>query len=521
MEVSIFEAVGLPEGTILSVRAGSTRRQAPMPLQGPLRFPNLPFNAKQFKVDVMQTLGSSKVDINANKELESYTVGVDIGNGQHARVGFTVREQPSLCGKRAYELKQVDKNPDGIMEEPQPAQLPPEKAQAALDSRAYAREHNIPNLVQEMLQHVLREKPDDPFMVMSEYFRRKGVEMGEQGEGLKNLPPLQSNPAPAWQQSAEPSPRAPIQQQPQHTAAPAYTSVNTTTPAYTAAPASTGAPSPHHSAAPAPYSHSAAPAPHYAAAPAPHYAAAPGPTASGRAMPSGSDMANTEAMINSLDPDRQAAQRKLQSQMTYPGEYYVPNIPGEDQHDVHRGAYGDHLPSPSEFPEDPAAHIKAPPPPPGVDPGAPLPPPRHYVAPQQAGAQPQPLPAAHHGNPMQERGLPPVSESMYAQKAAPPPPGAGAPSPRGLVSQTTRPLFDKLDKNRDGYLDRNEFAMGFGQGSVGATYETTRPRDTSDPERVQLEADHLSLQSEKAALLRELEILSVQQAKQQQPGGRP
>ena len=61
---------------MLSIRAGNTRRQAPIPLTEPLRFPNLPFNAKQFKVDVLKPLGSARLDIAGQKELESYEVPI-------------------------------------------------------------------------------------------------------------------------------------------------------------------------------------------------------------------------------------------------------------------------------------------------------------------------------------------------------------------------------------------------------------------------------------------------------------
>jgi len=178
MELALFETAGLPDGAVLSVRAGNTRRQAPLPLQGPLRFPNLPFNAKQLKLDVMQTLGSAKCELKAAKELESYSVLVDMSDGGRARIGFTVREQPNLCGKRAAELKQADKQ-DGAVADADTNVASSEKTWAATDTRQYARGHNIPNFVQEMLQMVLRDKPDAPFSFMAEYLQKKAIELGE------------------------------------------------------------------------------------------------------------------------------------------------------------------------------------------------------------------------------------------------------------------------------------------------------------------------------------------------------
>lgn len=185
MEVSVFETVGLPDGCLLSVRAGNTRRQAPVPLAEPLRFPNLPFNAKQFKVDVLKLLGNARLNINATKEVESYTVDIDVGdNIGKVTIGLTVKEEPSLCGKRAAELKQFDRNvrtpvPDIQSASPSPPGTSEDMFKAVQDTRDYAREHNIPNLVQEMLQHVLRERPDAPYSAMAAYLNRLAVERGE------------------------------------------------------------------------------------------------------------------------------------------------------------------------------------------------------------------------------------------------------------------------------------------------------------------------------------------------------
>jgi len=200
MEVSVFQTVGLPDGCLLSVRAGNTRRQAPVPLAEPLRFPNLPFNAKQFKVDVLKLLGNARLNINATKEVESYTVDMDLGdNIGKVMVGLTVKEEPSLCGKRAAELKQFDRNvrtpvsPDLQSACPSPPATSEDMFKAVQDTRDYARDHNIPNLVQEMLQHVLRERPDAPYSAMAAYLNRLAVERGE----VVAQPQVQTQPAAA------------------------------------------------------------------------------------------------------------------------------------------------------------------------------------------------------------------------------------------------------------------------------------------------------------------------------------
>lgn len=194
MEVNVFETTGLPEGCILSIRAGSTRRQAPLPLTEPFRFPNLPFNARNFKIDVLHTQGSGRLEINAGGEGESYVVPVLMKDGTEGKVGFTVHEQPSLCGKRAAELKQLDRSmrseasPMIASQTTSESLSPTEKAsKIARDTREYARDHNLHNLVQEMLQYVLRERPDAPYAFMSAYLKRKAQERGEKAQDAEAL----------------------------------------------------------------------------------------------------------------------------------------------------------------------------------------------------------------------------------------------------------------------------------------------------------------------------------------------
>lgn len=187
MEVSIPIIKGLPTGCLLSVRAGNTRRQAPVPVVEPLRFPSLPYNAKNFKIDVLNTLGSARLDIHGHGDVESHSVPITLATGQEVEVGIQVKEEPSLCGKRAWELKQLDCGTIPAVNSQDPAKdqtlsvssMDREKLQAANETRLYANEHNIPRIVQEMLQWVLRERPQTPFSEMAAYFARKAEESGE------------------------------------------------------------------------------------------------------------------------------------------------------------------------------------------------------------------------------------------------------------------------------------------------------------------------------------------------------
>merc|ERR1719352_756417 len=69
-----------------------------------------------------------------------------------------------------------------------PSPSPVDKtSKVARDTREYARDHNLHNLVQEMLQYVLRERPDAPYAFMSTYLKRKAQERGEKPQAAEAL----------------------------------------------------------------------------------------------------------------------------------------------------------------------------------------------------------------------------------------------------------------------------------------------------------------------------------------------
>lgn len=201
MEVIVTETRGLPEGCILSIRAGTTRRQAPLPLKDSFRFPSLPLNAKQFKIDVLESAGGSRLEISSGLPEEMHTVPLLMVSGQKASVSLKIREEPSLCGKRANELKSMEKVRRGgapvapgaeqsAVSDPSDATDPQDAAlKLAAQARAYADDHNLPAVVQDLLQYVLREQPVAPYSVMAAYFNQRASENKEVQGGLPHGQP--------------------------------------------------------------------------------------------------------------------------------------------------------------------------------------------------------------------------------------------------------------------------------------------------------------------------------------------
>lgn len=170
MEVHVAGAGGLPLGSVLSVKAGQTRRQAPLNLvEGqPLRFPSLPFNAKPFKVEVLAPLGGLAVDLVPGTE--SYRVPIG-----EAYINLEVKEAPQHCGKSAAALKAADRNTGGDA-------AVQSRVAAALSARDYLDDHNLVSVVQEMVHFVIRERPPRPYAFMSAYLGRKSQELDPEPE---------------------------------------------------------------------------------------------------------------------------------------------------------------------------------------------------------------------------------------------------------------------------------------------------------------------------------------------------
>lgn len=177
MEVVVQSLQGIDTGSIISIRAGSTRRQGPTPLEKPFRFPNLPLNVGSLKVDVLRPVGSCRVSVAPEAE-EEYSVLFPAVDGMDTmKMELLVREMPTVTGVSHGEPAEVH----GGMDDP-------DRRAAAEDSaRAYIERWRLMDFIREMLQYIIREKPQDPYAFMSTYMRRRTKKERESPAG-RDLP---------------------------------------------------------------------------------------------------------------------------------------------------------------------------------------------------------------------------------------------------------------------------------------------------------------------------------------------
>eukprot|EP00746_Dinoflagellata_sp_MGD_P159388 gnl/MRDRNA2_/MRDRNA2_86685_c0_seq5.p1 gnl/MRDRNA2_/MRDRNA2_86685_c0~~gnl/MRDRNA2_/MRDRNA2_86685_c0_seq5.p1 ORF type:complete len:2486 (-),score=466.08 gnl/MRDRNA2_/MRDRNA2_86685_c0_seq5:309-7766(-) len=164
MELQITASKGIPEGAILSIRAGAVRRQSHITYDRPMQFPSLPLNVSPLKIDVFKPIATFKMDISSDsKDYEN----VALTDGMF--LSFSVKEKLELCGKPSAELKTLQERPGTVSEAGPPAMS---RAHEALDARDYLDHHNLLKHVQEMLKFVISEKPTDPYKFMVDYLQK-------------------------------------------------------------------------------------------------------------------------------------------------------------------------------------------------------------------------------------------------------------------------------------------------------------------------------------------------------------
>jgi len=159
MEVMVQRLEGIEAGSIVSIRAGATRRQAAAPLDQPLAFPMLPFNAGSLKVDLLKPIASCRVDIGAAADAYPVVFPANETGGGHIALELAVKEAPHLCGSGGQGGRDLADDKD-------------KQANAEDAARAYLEKFRLMGFVGELLQYIIREQPEDPYAFMAAYLRR-------------------------------------------------------------------------------------------------------------------------------------------------------------------------------------------------------------------------------------------------------------------------------------------------------------------------------------------------------------
>lgn len=192
MELHVVSTEGIPEDCVLSVRAGTTRRQAPISADRPFRFPTAPTEAVPFKVDVLGPVANARLILRPGEERRTdcqYTIPLEPaeveknGDAKAAEnpMSVTIAVQPSddqgaegsnAGGTNVDEgtgSRPMSKATSKGKQATSGASASSRHGQASA-ARDYLDKHNLVEFTQLLVQSVIKEQPERPYAFMAKQF---------------------------------------------------------------------------------------------------------------------------------------------------------------------------------------------------------------------------------------------------------------------------------------------------------------------------------------------------------------
>lgn len=157
LQVFIRGAEGVPEGSLVSIRAGHTRRQTVLKLNEPYRFPARKETANPCKVDVWSLVGRARLQLISGED--RYTAHLEDATGLRiAKIELEAFDNSEQEKRRYREAEAAVPTRADVSE----------RAQRSVQASRYFDEHGLYNFIQGLVQSLLALKPVDPFKYMLE-----------------------------------------------------------------------------------------------------------------------------------------------------------------------------------------------------------------------------------------------------------------------------------------------------------------------------------------------------------------
>lgn len=173
---------GIPESSVISIRAGGTRRQATLnQLDRPLKFPIGPEGISTFKVDVLDLLGSARLAYNPAESEYSLSLepAVEGGGPTNMELAFVVRRQGEEPRQAAGGGAGVGRGDGGGFGEG--GDVDPTDDEKAKDkkkelaAREYLEKHGLTSFMQFLMQSLMKDKPADPYSFLQKQVTKRMV----------------------------------------------------------------------------------------------------------------------------------------------------------------------------------------------------------------------------------------------------------------------------------------------------------------------------------------------------------
>jgi len=175
MELEVLRHHGIPESSIVSIRAGGTRRQAQLSqLDRPLKFPAGPESVNTFKIDVLDMLGTARLAYNPSESEYCLTLDPASDAGPtNMELVFCVR-RPGEAGPTSAGAKGGDAGgEDGVAAVTDDEKSRDQKKEVA--AREYLDKHGLTTFMQFLMQSLMKDKPADPYSFLQKQVTKRMV----------------------------------------------------------------------------------------------------------------------------------------------------------------------------------------------------------------------------------------------------------------------------------------------------------------------------------------------------------
>eukprot|EP00747_Dinoflagellata_sp_TGD_P168464 gnl/TRDRNA2_/TRDRNA2_194901_c0_seq1.p1 gnl/TRDRNA2_/TRDRNA2_194901_c0~~gnl/TRDRNA2_/TRDRNA2_194901_c0_seq1.p1 ORF type:complete len:407 (-),score=82.02 gnl/TRDRNA2_/TRDRNA2_194901_c0_seq1:49-1269(-) len=171
LQIQLTCADGIPPGSIVSIRAGETRRQAALCLDKPFVFATRKDEANPFKINIFSELGHARLTLRPGEMC--YVAHIEDDSGARvARLEFEARDNSE--GEKKYKLgvdaKTSGGGPgaggDASGTGVGPSSGAVERVQKSVIASRYLDEHGLYQYMQGLIQSLLTERPVNPYQYM-------------------------------------------------------------------------------------------------------------------------------------------------------------------------------------------------------------------------------------------------------------------------------------------------------------------------------------------------------------------
>mmetsp|Transcript_41294 Transcript_41294/g.75342 ORF Transcript_41294/g.75342 Transcript_41294/m.75342 type:complete len:1067 (-) Transcript_41294:66-3266(-) len=179
MEVILLGSTGIDTNSILSIRAGTTRRQSALGnIEKPFRFPCKLEDCTPLKVDIYDLVGTTRTICHAKLGEQCLALGhpkkepgiTTIDPSSAMEVTFKV--QPVSQDLAKQDLVQAEK-----------------KKSISVKTNSYMEKHNIPAFLQGILTGLIKECPDNPYLFIAQHFAEEAKRLAAEMPPPPGVPP--------------------------------------------------------------------------------------------------------------------------------------------------------------------------------------------------------------------------------------------------------------------------------------------------------------------------------------------